>query len=361
MRLTLAYEQALAQGLTKDPAQETVVRLLQRVATALEHRESRRSIWTSIVQRLGFGLTQVRGVYLWGGVGRGKTFLMDLFFENLEVERKQRLHFHRFMQEVHDQLWKAKGRPDPIEFVAEEIADEAQVLCFDEFFVSDIGDAMILSELFAGLFSRNVVLIATSNIEPNRLYENGLQRRRFLPTIALLEQQTRVVEMGGSTDFRLQTLQRQALYRINAHVTPDVMSQDFKALARRDVYERVELTINKRTIRAEFCFEGIVAFRFSQLCDTPRNAADYIELARLFHSIVIYEIPQLCVETEDAARRFIALIDEFYDRNVNVIFNASVAVEELYKGERHRQEFERTRSRIREMLSDQYLSRPHRP
>lgn len=361
MRLATAYQRALSVGVNKDPAQQAVVEVLDKIGNELEIREKQNRFWSSLTKRFSSGSDSILGLYLWGGVGRGKTFLMDLFYQHLAIERKRRLHFHRFMQMVHEQLWELRGRPDPIESVADQLAEETAVMCFDEFFVSDIGDAMILAELFSGLFSRDVVLIATSNIEPKRLYENGLQRRRFLPTIDLIEKHTQVVQIGGSTDFRLQTLQQEALYRLHSETTPEMIAADFRRLVRVGRPQRHSLTVNKRTIGSEFCDEGVAAFKFKELCETPRNTADYIELARLFHSIVIYDIPQLDSDREDAVRRFIALVDEFYDRNVNVIFNAAVDIDRLYQGERHLKEFERTRSRIREMLSDQYLSKPHRP
>ena len=361
MRLETAYKQALSNGLNPDAAQQAVIDILDGIGTELERRESKTRFWHSFARYFSSRSDAVRGLYLWGGVGRGKTFLMDLFFQHLAIDRKRRLHFHRFMQMVHEQLWELKGRSDPIESVADRLAEEIAVMCFDEFFVSDIGDAMILSELFSCLFARNVVLIATSNIEPKRLYENGLQRRRFLPTIDLIEQHTHVVQIGGTTDFRLQALQQEALYRIRSTTTRELIAADFKRLVRGSAPQRLVLSVNKRSIESVFCDEGVVAFSFEELCETPRNTADYIELARLFHSLVIYDIPPLDAEKEDAARRFIALVDEFYDRNVNVIFTAAIALDSLYRGERHVDEFERTRSRIREMLSEQYLSRPHKP
>ena len=305
-----------------------------------------------------------RGLYLWGGVGRGKTYLMDLFHESLPFADKHRLHFHRFMQRVHADLRTFAGRADPLETVAQRFSDEARVLCFDEFFVSDIGDAMILGGLLRGLFSRGVTVVATSNVAPQRLYENGLQRRRFRPAIALIERHTEVVHVGGDTDYRLAVLRREGLYRIDGDT--DALFATFRALCHGPLgapalNENRQLVVNDRPITARYCAEDVVWFDFDAICDGPRSADDYIELARLFATVVVDGVPVFDADKEDQARRFIGLIDEFYDRNVNVLLAAAGSVDKLYRGQRLTAEFERTRSRINEMQSDDYLHRSHRP
>lgn len=300
-----------------------------------------------------------KGLYVWGGVGRGKTMLMDEFFENLATPRKQRSHFHGFMRDVHAGLKKNSGQPDPLREVAEQLAREVRVLCLDEFFVSDIGDAMILGELLRWLVEFRVVLVATSNIEPNRLYENGLQRRRFLPAIELIETRMRVVFLGGETDYRLKALQDRDLYRIGTHADKELLDNDIEELIGPSRLYNSSLRVNERTIATLFRSDGVVAFQFQEICGGPRSALDYIEIARTHHTVAIYDIPEMNSQLDNSARRFISLIDVLYDRNVNLVLHAAQPVLELYSGERHQLEFERTRSRIAEMSSTAYLSKPH--
>ena len=361
MTPTEAHCRNVRNGFAPDPAQFALAGRL----TDLQHRlrasecESRVRLW---LRRLfGRPLESVAGLYLWGDVGRGKTYLMDLFHETLPVARKQRFHFHRFMQRVHAELRGLEGRTDPLETVAERFAADARVLCFDEFFVSDIGDAMILGELLKHLFERRVTLVATSNVAPAKLYENGLQRRRFLPAIELIERHTEVVQVGGETDYRLQVLRRGDIYR-----TDDVTEElhlSFRALCHADPAENAELIVNDRPIRARYCAEDAVWFDFDALCEGPRSQNDYIELARLFSTVVVHGVPVFNADTEseNAARRFISLVDEFYDRSVKVLFSAAAPVDALYGGSLLTMEFERTKSRIVEMQSDAYLQRMHRP
>ena len=358
---TEAHCRNVRNGFARDPAQFALARHLtelhRRLATAEE--ESRPESWLRRLLRRPAGA--VRGLYLWGDVGRGKTYLMDLFHETLPVARKRRFHFHRFMQRVHQELRDLEGRADPLKTVAERFAAEARVLCFDEFFVSDIGDAMILGELLKYLFERRVTLVATSNVAPAKLYENGLQRRRFLPAIELIERHTQVVHVGGETDYRLQVLRRGNIYRTDGR-TEDLL-ESFRALCHADPAQNADLMINDRPIRARYCAEDAVWFDFEALCQGPRSQNDYIELARLFSTVVVHGVPVFNAEaeSENAARRFISLVDEFYDRNVKVLFSAAAPVDTLYGGSGLTMEFERTRSRIVEMQSDAYLQRMHRP
>ena len=300
-----------------------------------------------------------RGLYIWGGVGRGKTYLMDLFHDALPFADKRRLHFHRFMQRVHADLRIFAGRANPLDAVADRFARETRVLCFDEFYVSDIGDAMILAELLACLFDRGVTLVATSNTEPAKLYENGLQRRRFLPAIDLIERNAEVVHMGGDMDYRLRVLRRDGIYHCNGDA--EGLMASFQALAHMPPAQGTELIVNGRSIRARYCAEDVVWFDFAAVCAGPRSQNDYIELARLFSTVVVDGVPVFDAAKEDQARRFIGLIDEFYDRNVKVLLAAAAPIEGLYRGERLATEFERTASRVNEMQSDAYLGSIHRP
>ncbi len=350
-----ALARDVAGGFSADSEQTA---LAQRL-TALRTRLIEAGEVPNGLSRLFRRREPVPGLYLWGGVGRGKTYLMDLFHQSLPFADKSRLHFHRFMQRVHRDLRSLAGRSDPLEVVADRFAAEARVLCFDEFFVSDIGDAMILAGLLRGLFSRGVTMVATSNTAPERLYENGLQRRRFRPAIGLIERHTDVVHVGGDTDYRLRVLRRDGLYRTDGN--EDALRASFYALAHATTVEDHELLVNDRPIIARRCSEDVVWFDFAAICDGPRSAEDYIELARLFATVVIDGVPVFDPRKEDQARRFISLIDEFYDRNVKVLLSAAAPVDDLYQGQRLVAEFERTRSRITEMQSDAYLHRTHRP
>ncbi len=305
-----------------------------------------------------------QGLYFWGGVGRGKTYLMDLFFEALPFERKMRSHFHRFMHRVHAELnqLREQKQKDPLEVVAARIAREARVICFDEFFVSDIADAMILGGLFEALFHRGVTLVATSNIVPDQLYRNGLQRERFLPAIEVLKAHVRVLNVDGGTDYRLRTLEQVELYYCPLGPAADASLLDsLQQLAPEHVREHVEMEINGRTVHARYLSDDVAWFDFVELCERPRSPADYIELARELHAVVLANIPALDDDRNDQARRLINLIDEFYDRNVKMVISAATPLPELYTGKRLAFEFERTRSRLLEMQSREYLGRPHKP
>jgi cell division protein ZapE len=304
----------------------------------------------------------VRGLYLWGGVGRGKTWLMDLFFESLPFDERRRQHFHRFMHDVHAQLASLKDERDPLEQVAETIASGTRVLCFDELQVSDIADAMILGNLFDALFRRAVTLVATSNTAPRELYRDGLQRARFLPAIALLERHLEVWRVTGATDYRLRELTQAGVYlSAGAAATPGRLEQLFARLADHGARAGGTIVIEGRpiTVIREGC--GVVWCDFTALCAGPRSADDYIEIAREYHAVMLSGVPVLDGANDDEARRFIELVDEFYDRNVKLIVSAAASPPELYRGERLAAPFERTVSRLVEMQSAEYLAREHRP
>ncbi|MFT6056118.1 MAG: cell division protein ZapE [Pseudohongiellaceae bacterium] len=301
------------------------------------------------------------GLYIWGGVGRGKTYLMDLFFECLPFEEKQRTHFHRFMQFVHAELTALQGQKNPLDKLADLISSQARVLCFDEFFVLDIGDAMILAGLLDALFKRHVVLVTTSNINPDGLYENGLQRRRFIPAIELLKKHTAVIELASGLDYRLRSLESANLYLypITPHTNAELNAK-FAELSRVSVSEKgQELIILDRPIKTRRQAGDIVWFEFDELCGGPRSAFDYIELAKLFHTIIIGNVPAMGDDENDCARRFVSLIDELYDRRVKLVMSAQVPIEALYSGRSLAFAFERTQSRLLEMQSHDYLSYAH--
>lgn len=353
------YQQLLAEPqFFEDPEQRRVVDLFEALYQILKAREKR---GRGLLGRLGRrNQAPVTGLYLWGGVGRGKTMLMDLFYECLPPSARLRMHFHRFMQRVHRELTELSGTTDPLKVVAERIGAETSVLCFDEFFVSDIGDAMILGELFEHLFARGVTLVATSNVEPDRLYENGLQRRRFLPAIEAIKTHTRVHCLDSDTDYRLRVLERAEIYHVPLDAAAErSLSQSFHALAPEPPESNVTLTIENRPIRARMVAEDVAWFEFAELCEGPRSQNDYIELSRIFHAVLISNVRRFTTRDEDAARRFISLVDEFYDHNVKLILSADAPIESLYTGERLRFEFERTKSRLLEMQSHEYLSRTH--
>lgn len=347
----------------KDPAQEDAVKRLQSLYDKLVEAESdRNKPVTKLRRKLKKGKEEpVKGLYFWGGVGRGKTYLMDTFYESLPFDRKMRVHFHRFMQRVHNELKTLKGQKNPLDMVSARFAKEVRVICFDEFFVSDIGDAMILGTLMKGLFSRGVTLVCTSNIAPDGLYQNGLQRARFLPAIALVKKYTDVVNVDGGTDYRLRTLEQARLYHfpLNDEAEAD-LRRSFNALAVENAKSSKSMEINGRKIPALAHADDIVWFDFKAVCDGPRSQNDYIELARQFHAIIISNVPVLGGEKDDQARRFVNMIDEFYDRNVKVIISAAVPITELYSGGRLSFEFERTESRLLEMQSQEYLEAAHK-
>jgi cell division protein ZapE len=352
-------------GFIDDAAQRKgVLRLDDLSRRLIAARDDEASLVRRVKARLvGDRRDAIKGLYMWGGVGRGKTFLMDLFFECLPFPEKMRTHFHRFMHRVHRDLKRFAGQPDPLRLVAEGLAGEARVLCFDEFFVSDIGDAMILGELFAHLFEEGVTLVATSNIPPHALYENGLQRRRFLPAIELIERNTEVMNLDGGTDYRLRLLEQAETYHEPLdRRAEELLAERFATLApdHANVESNVDLEIEGRPIRCRRTADDVAWFDFDALCNGPRSQNDYIELARIYHAVLVSDVPIFTTRIEDQARRFISLVDEFYDHNVKLIVSAAAPVETLYRGERLAFEFERTQSRLLEMRSHDYLSRTHR-
>ena len=360
MKIRQAYMDSLQrEGHVEDPAQLDMITRFEDLQARLAAQPPRRGGLRTMFLRSRPRET-VTGLYIWGGVGRGKTFLMDLFFESLDLEQKRRIHFHRMMHEVHERLKTLSFVEDPLDKIARQIALETRVLCFDEFFVSDIGDAMILGRLLKGLFKRGVTLVTTSNSPPDDLYKDGLQRQRFLPAIDLLNTHCDVVNMDGGTDYRLRLLEKAGTYQ---HPVDDDAEAHlafyFDEIASLRIEDDVDLDINGRPVRARRVAKGIAWFDFTAVCDGPRSQADYIELARWYPSVIISGVPHFDANHDDQARRFIALVDEFYDRRVKLVLSADVAVDALYSGQRLAFEFERTTSRLIEMQSSEYLALPH--
>ena len=306
--------------------------------------------------------TPCKGLYFWGGVGRGKTYLVDTFYECLPFNRKLRIHFHRFMQRVHHELKQLQGEKNPLDIVARRLAEEARVLCFDEFFVTDITDAMILGGLMEKLFGRGVTLVATSNIVPDQLYKDGLQRARFLPAIDLINRYTQVINVDSGVDYRLRALEQAELFHYPLDAAAESsLATSFASLAPEAGQENVAIDVNGREIPVRKVADDVLWCDFRALCDGPRSQNDYIELARIYHAVLVSNVPVMGAAQDDMARRFVNLVDEFYDRNVKLIMSGEAPIERLYSGGRLAFEFQRTRSRLLEMQSREYLARPHRP
>jgi len=347
-----------------DAAQEMAVEHLQRLYDDLVAEFEANKNRSALKKMFGSKKKEpVMGLYFWGGVGRGKTYLVDTFYDALPFERKMRTHFHRFMQRVHNDLTKLEGQKNPLEIVADNIAKEAVVICFDEFFVVDIGDAMILGGLMQELFARGVTLVATSNIVPDGLYENGLQRDRFIPAIKLLNKYTEVVNVDSGVDYRLRTLEQAELYHYPLDDTAESsLQKSFDQLVpdAAHVEKDVDIEILGRNIRAKAVCDDVAWFEFEALCDGPRSQNDYIELGRLYHAVLISNVPQMGAANDDLGRRYINLIDEFYDRGVKVIMSADAPIAEIYTKGNLEFPFQRTTSRMLEMQSHDYLAREHK-
>jgi cell division protein ZapE len=302
----------------------------------------------------------VRGLYMWGGVGRGKTWLMDMFYLSLPGERKQRLHFHRFMLRVHEELTALQGHSDPLEIVADRFKSETDVLCFDEFFVSDITDAMLLGGLMKALFARGITLVATSNIPPDELYRNGLQRARFIPAIEAIKEHCDIMNVDAGIDYRLRTLTQAHLWLSPlTDETRQQMDTLWLALAGTKRETAPVLEINHRPLATMGADNQTLAVSFETLCVDARSQHDYIALSRLFHTVMLFDVPVMTGLMESEARRFIALVDEFYERHVKLVVSAAVPLYTIYQGERLKFEFQRCLSRLQEMQSEEYLKREH--
>jgi len=284
-----------------------------------------------------------------------------LFYQSLPFKNKQRSHFHRFMQSVHEQLKQNAERENPLDLIADRIATKTRIICFDELFVADIADAMLLGTLFTNLFARGVALVATSNVPPDQLYKDGLQRARFVPAIKQLKEHTEVINVDGGTDYRLRLLERAiSWFDAKSLGTRTEFERLFNACAGEPGESNATFILNHRKVAAERKAYQVIWFNFKQICDGPRGQADYIELARCYQTVLLSDVPVLDALQENQARRFIALVDEFYDHNVKLIVSGDTPLERTYQGSAFKFEFERTKSRLTEMQSAEYLARQHK-
>jgi len=358
--LLKAYEDAAqSPSFIDDLAQRVTLQTLDHLRTQLI-KATTPSLVKRIIQR-SFGKASpkviVRGIYLYGSVGRGKTWLMDLFYESLPFETKHRCHFHRLMQRVHTLLHMHTHEVEPLMAVAKDLAAEAKVICCDELFVNDITDAMLLAGLFEHLIDQGVTLVLTSNVPPTGLYHEGLQRQRFLPAIALLEKYCALVNLQGNVDYRLRQLTQATIYIQSHSATASLqLNKIFDALSDKAPQGQGFIKVEDRKIPVLRLSNQIVWFEFTAFCEGPRSQYDYISIAREFQSVIISEVPIFNLANEDAARRFISLVDEFYDQHVNLILSAAALPNQLYQGEHLKNEFERTASRLIEMQSEEYLA-----
>lgn len=352
--VTELYQQTLAErGYKADAAQLRAVEALQRCQDEWASYKARRA---NAVTKLLVRPPIPRGVYMYGGVGRGKSFLMDCFFQAVPLQRKTRLHFHEFMREVHRELQELKGIADPLEELGKRIARRFRLICFDEFHVADVTDAMILHRLLDALFRNRVSIITTSNFHPDGLYPNGLHRDRILPAIELLKANLEVINVDAGTDYRRRTLEDMNLYltRLN-EATEAALTKAFESLAEAQDEDR-KLMIEHRAIYARRRAGGVVWFDFATLCGGPRSQNDYLELASQFHTVILSDVPEMPVRLASEARRFTWLVDVLYDRRVKLIISAAVPAEQLYTEGPLAHEFPRTVSRLQEMRSAEYLA-----
>ncbi|HET9484449.1 MAG TPA: cell division protein ZapE [Xanthomonadales bacterium] len=352
------YAAGIAAGAWQDdPAQRALLPSLDRIARQIAKPRAR-----GLIDRLrGAPRHAARGLYVWGGVGRGKTFLIDLLHDCVPEPLRQRLHFHRFMGRVHAELAAIRDEADPLARVAASFA-RTPLLCLDEFFVQDIGDAMILAQLLKHFGHAGGTLVTTSNIAPRELYRDGLQRAKFVPAIQWLERHCEVALLDSPHDYRLRALTQAPVYQTPLGEAAEAeLARIFARVAPGSLRPEASTTVNGRPIALKRRADGVAWFEFAALCEGPRAVADYIELAKSYNTVLVSNVPQFDAGNDDPARRFVHLVDEFYDRNVNLVLSAAVPVEELYRGERLAREFERTRSRLIEMRSTEYLAREHRP
>ncbi len=344
--------------------QDLYERLLQREEQLSERGQQQAGFFSSLFKKKSAPEPLLEpGLYLWGGVGRGKTLLCDMFFDGLPVVAKKRIHFHRFMRGVHEQLAAIKNVESPLEIVADQLSSDCRVLVLDEMHVNDITDAMLMGGLLQALFSRGVTLITTSNAEPDNLYKNGLQRSRFIPAIESIKQHTEVVFLGGDVDYRLRVLANAEIYHTPLDEFADAsLEAYFHQMVAAGTFEPAKaISVNDRQIDTVFLSDDVVWFTFESLCMTSRSTDDYIEVARLFHTVLLSGVIAMDDKSDDIGRRFINLVDEFYDRNVKLVVTAEVPPEQLYSGKRLSFEFDRTVSRLREMQSTAYLASQHMP
>lgn len=355
----LQYYQQLLQhkGYKTDPLQAQAMSCLDELYVELITRD-----WhPGFLQRmLGKAPAPVKGAYFWGSTGRGKTWLMDSFYACADFPEKHRLHFHRFMREIHHQLSELPHTADPLKVIARQWAEKYRLICLDEFHVSDIGDAMLLAGLLDALFKQGVSLVTTSNIPIDELYKNGLQRERFLPAIALLKQYTTEVALGEGKDYRIGLLAKNDVYHVLSKGQGEgILREQFERLANVPLKSNREIEINRRAFHYQAWANELIWFEFDELCAKPRSANDYIDIAKSFHTVFISGIPCMDEDKDDVAKRFVHLIDALYDNQVKLVVAAAVPADQIYRGRLVKFEFERTVSRLSEMASQAYLTKEH--
>lgn len=339
------------QGLQPDPAQKRIVEAFcdltrQLTAKKLPHQR----FWCSVP------VAPIKGCYLWGEVGRGKTWLMDLFYQQLPIVDKIRLHYYDFMEEIHHGLRRHRGHPQPLTKVAEQFVDRARVWCLDEFIVDDVADAMLMKGLLQALFARSITLVVTSNQAPDVLYRDGLQYPQFAPAIALLKQNMHILELIGETDFRqLHRDHQHSFYTPAGPAADRLLAEQFEKLATEKPQENGYILILGRRLKYRLRSVGVIWFDFSSICASPRSNPDYIQLAKEYHTVLISDVPAMSEQQDDLARRFIEMVDEFYDRRLRLLLSTAVAYQQLYSGQRLQFAFTRTRSRLLDMQSTDYL------
>jgi cell division protein ZapE len=359
-------QHAAAHGFALDASQQQAVEHFERLYEDLIGLERMEASLIRLLARRRV----VRGLYLWGGVGRGKSFLMDSFYNCAPVQRKQRIHFHRFMQDVHRELHRRQGQADPLAGIARDWAKDARLLCLDEFHITDITDAMMMKRLLEALLEQGVVIVTTSNFEPDGLYMHGLQRNQFLSAIDLIKQNLDVVNVDAGTDYRLRELEKAGVYHVEAGAD-EALERAFMSIARHEFDDSAQIEVEGRIIRTRRHVRGVAWFDFLELCDGPRGKADYIELARRYHTVLISDVPRFRPRDADILRRFVWLVDEFYDRRVKLIVSAAAPPEDLVldsddEGDKFQANLnvslnERLVSRLTEMQTRDYLSQAHLP
>jgi len=358
--LTCYQEDIKTRHFKVDKAQEYAVGLTQNLYDQFINTpklETKSSFFGFIKKKSN---NPIRGLYCWGGVGRGKSYLIDTFFHCLPFSEKKRIHFNHFMQDIHAKLKLLPKTPDPLIIVAKELAEKYRIICIDEFHVDDITDAMIMAGFLDALYNEGVTLVCTSNIEPKNLYKNGLQRDRFLPAIKLIEENSEIVHLDSGTDYRLALLEKHGTFHIAAEdESYAIMHQHFEELAYTDIEEQQSILINDREIRCIALSDSQIWFNFKELCQTARSSKDYIALAQDYETLLLSDIPQMDDGNNDSAQRFINLIDALYDHRVKFIATASTEPDQLYLGKGLAFAYKRTLSRLFEMRSEEYLSQAH--
>ncbi|MCF6776634.1 AFG1 family ATPase [Thiotrichales bacterium 19X7-9] len=360
MDLIELYNKKISEkGYAQDANQLEVIKALQEILLKVNENEKKkhklRLRW--LPGKMIHRIKPIKGAYIWGSVGRGKTFLMDLFYSQLQTEYKKRVHFNHFMKMVHQRLKEFKGQKSPLDKLADELVSEMHIICFDEFFVEDIADAMILGGLFTKLFDRGLALVATSNVEPEKLYQGGLQRELFIPAINKLLAHVSVYNLDSGVDYRFSQIAEASRYYngLTKEKALNKMDEIFQELCQGDYLESQSLLMEGREIDAVRLSDEVAWFEFNSICGYGRGVHDYIEMAAKYKAVLISEIPLLTDKLNDETRRFIALVDEFYDSRVLLFISADVSMKELYQGKHFEFEFQRTVSRLHEMQSKEYL------